>query len=386
MKTILFAWEFGAGAGHLVNIRRLAQRLQRDDIRLVAAVRNLDSVEMLDNIREIHRMPNWPKPGADIPRSSATMTEMLVDATMNDAAVVQTMLGAWDRLFQRVKPSLVIADYAPGASLAARGRIPLMHIGSGFTLPPHDMERYPVLHDLSPVLNRDDDTLAAINEAVRRLGMRTLERLPQVFEGDARLVYVLPLIDPYVATRKPPADGPMIDYTPRARHADARDVFVYISADTEVRADVLAALRPVARHVRINAPRLPEQARRELAQAGARIETGYVALSEALLHCRLVVHLGGSGFANEAALAGVPQLTLTTHVERYLHGVALEQAGIGRNFPAYDAARELAADTVAGMFDDEALHRRAEQTSLRLRAERTSAGDSFDRQCRRLLG
>src|SRR5436190_20805925 len=116
MKTVLFAWEFGAGAGHLVNIRRLAQRLQRDDIRLVAAVSKLDSIEMLDNIQEIHRMPNWPKPKPGVPRSSATMTENLADAEMNDATVVQSMLSAWDRLYQHLKPSLVIADYAPGAS------------------------------------------------------------------------------------------------------------------------------------------------------------------------------------------------------------------------------------------------------------------------------
>ena len=132
---------------------------------------------------------------------------------------------------------------------------------------------------------------------------------------------------------------------------------------------------------------LPQQAQHELARAGARIETSHVALSEALLHCRLVVHLGGSGFANEAALAGVPQLTLVTHVERYLYGVALENAGVGRNFLAYDPARKLAADTVEAMYHDDALHRRAEATAAQLRAElpENAAGASFDAQCRRLL-
>jgi hypothetical protein len=387
VKTVLFAWELGAGAGHLVNIRRLAQRLQRDGIRLVAAVMKLDSIELLDNIQEIHRMPRWPKPQIDGPPSSATMTDNLVGAAMNDVSAVQDMVAAWDRLFQRVKPSLVICDYAPGASLAARGRIPLMHIGSGYTLPPHDLERFPALHDMSPVINHDEVTLSAINDALRRLGLRTLERLPQVFGGDARLVYVLPLIDPYASMRNPPADGPMIDYVPRARDADAQDVFVYISGDTAVRADLIAALRPVAGHVRIYAPLLPEPAQRELMQAGAEIMTGYVALSEALPRCRLAVHLGGSGFANESALAGVPQLTLVTHVERYVIGVALERAGIGRLFLAHDPARQLAADAVEDMFHDEALHRRALETSARLRNElpKMSIGEKFDMECRRLL-
>jgi len=388
VKTVLFAWELGAGAGHLVNIRRLAQRLQRDDIRLVAAVMSLESIQLLDNVPEIHRMPAWPKPRTDGPPSSATMTDNLVGAGMNDASAVYDIVAAWERLFQGVKPSLVICDYAPGASLAARGRIPVMHIGGGYTLPPHDLERFPALHELSPVVNRDELTLSVVNDAVRRLGLRSLERLPQLFAGDGRLVYVLPLIDPYLSIRNPPADGPMIDYDPRGRDGDAQDIFVYIAGDTEVRADLIAALRPVARHARIYAPRLSEQAQRELARDGARIMTSHVALAEALPRCRLVVHLGGGGFANESLLAGVPQLTLVTHVERYLIGVALERAGVGRLFQTTDPAGRLAADAISSMLHDEALHHRAIEVANRLRAERPrmSAGERFDAECRRLLG
>jgi UDP:flavonoid glycosyltransferase YjiC (YdhE family) len=387
MKTVLFAWELGWGAGHLGNIRRMAQRLLRDDIRLVAAVTKLDTIDLLDNVAEVHRLPAWPTPETGGPPSSATMTDNFVAVRMNEPSVVHDMIVAWDRLLTRVNPSLVIADYAPAVSLAARGRIPLMQIGSGYTLPPHDLGRFPPLHDLSPLANRDEVTLDAVNGALGRLALRKLERLPQVFAGDARLVYALPLIDPYVSMRSPAADGPMIDYTPRARNADARDVFVYIAHDTDVRADVLAALRPVARHVRIFAPQLSEGAQHELAQAGAEIMTGHVLLSKALWRCRLAVHLGGSGIANEAVLAGVPQLSLTNHVERYLIGVALERAGIGRLFLAHEPARQLAPDTIEAMYHDEALQQRAAQTAARLRNElpRVSAGDKFVMECQRLL-
>ena len=55
-----------------------------------------------------------------------------------------------------------------------------MHIGGGYTLPPHDLERFPALHGAS-VVNRDELTLSVVNDAVRRLGLRSLERLPQPF-------------------------------------------------------------------------------------------------------------------------------------------------------------------------------------------------------------
>jgi hypothetical protein len=389
VKTVLFAWELGAGAGHLVNIRRLAQRLQQHDVRIVAAVTRLDSIALLDNIQEIHRVPDWPdrKIPGETP-SSATMTDNFVGAGLNDASAVHDIVAAWDRLFRLVNPSLVIADYAPGASLAARHRYPLMHIGSGYTLPPHDMDVFPPLHDFSPLVHRDEDTMAAINDALRRLGLRELERLPQVFAGDGRLVYSLPAFDPYVSRRSPPADGLLIDYKPRARDADAQDVFVYISGDTEVRPDVIAAIRPVANRVRIHAPMLGEETQRELVHAGAEIVWGHIALSEALPRCRLVVHLGSVGFACEAALAGVPQLSMVTHVERHLTGIALERAGIGRVFLAYDPARQLAADAIESMVHDEALARQARETAERLRSDlpEISAGEKFDAECRRLLG
>lgn len=387
MKTVLFAWELGWGAGHLGNIRRLAQRLLQDDVRLVAAVTKLETIDLLDNVAEVHRLPAWSLLETKGPPSSATMTDNLVAVGMNEPSVVHDMVVAWDGLLKRVKPSLVVADYAPAASLAARGRVPLIQIGSGYTLPPHDLDRFPPLHDLSPLINSDEVTLEAVNAAAGRLGLGKLERLPQLFAGDARLVYVLPLIDPYASVRSSPADGPLIDYRPRARDGDARDVFVYIAHDTEVRADVLAGLWPVARHVRMFAPQLSEEAQRGLDEAGAEVMTGHVLLSEALWRCRLAVHLGGSGIANEAALAGVPQLSLTNHVERYLIGDALERAGIGRLFLAHEATRHLAPDTVANMYHDEALHQHAARTAAYLRSElpKLSAGEKFVMECRRLL-
>ena len=57
----------------------------------------------------------------------------------------------------------MIADFAPLAALAARGRIPLVHIGNGYTLPPHEMPRFPLLHRYSPPVWYEEQTLATIN-------------------------------------------------------------------------------------------------------------------------------------------------------------------------------------------------------------------------------
>jgi hypothetical protein len=260
VKTVLFAWELGAGSGHVTNIRRLASRLVSRGHRVVAAVTSLASISALDGIvTEIHRMPNWRTPDDPDPQaggipSSATLNDILVSAGLANAALVQETVAAWERLFRTINPALVIADYAPAAALAAKGRIPLMLTGNGYTLPPHEMPSFPLLHAFSAPVHREEVTLAAINAAVRGLGLHPLDRLPQLFAGDAHIVHTLPLLDPYARFRTTPVDGPLIDYVPRARNADAREVFVYISQGVEVRSDVIAALLPVAPHVRIHAP------------------------------------------------------------------------------------------------------------------------------------
>ena len=38
MKTVMFAWELGRGLGHLMSMRRIAQRLAPHGVRTIAAV------------------------------------------------------------------------------------------------------------------------------------------------------------------------------------------------------------------------------------------------------------------------------------------------------------------------------------------------------------
>jgi UDP:flavonoid glycosyltransferase YjiC (YdhE family) len=391
VKTVIFAWELGAGSGHVMSMRRLAARLVARGNRVVAAVTSLAAISALDGIvTEIHRMPDWRRAGAD-PRtealSSATLNDILVGSGLADVEFVQKTGAAWERLFRSTGPALVIADYAPIAALAARGRIPLLMTGNGYTLPPHEMQTFPPLHDLAAPVHREDETLATINTVARTCGFRTLDRLPELFRGDAHLVCTLPLLDPYAGFRQKPADGPLIDYLPRGRNPDAGQVFVYISQGVEVRSDVVAALRPIAARVRIHAPMLSEEAQSDLARHGARIEPEPVNLARALPESRLVVHLGGSGLASEAVLAGVPQFLLVTHVEQHLTANALERAGVGRLFTAYDAAQTLPVDAFDMMLRDETLAQLAAETGSHHREgfANGAAFQAFDDACTRLL-
>ncbi len=100
---------------------------------------------------------------------------------------MRTLLQAWDSILAATAPDLVVADYAPAASMIARGRIPLIVAGNGFTAPPGDMKRFPPLHRVTAPRWNEDDTLRAVNRALRFLDRPALEYLPQIFAGDAQI-------------------------------------------------------------------------------------------------------------------------------------------------------------------------------------------------------
>src|SRR5260370_29349200 len=151
--------------GHTTTLSRLAKRLKHIDLRLVAAVKNPDAAAGLSALGvEIVQAPRWPSASmtqAQIAKSSSsTMGDVLSTAGLADRHGLSRLLGEWDHHFTRIRPDLVIADLAPAAGLAARGRGPVMLVGNGYTLPPARMQNFPPLHHISPPASAGRGTLA----------------------------------------------------------------------------------------------------------------------------------------------------------------------------------------------------------------------------------
>jgi UDP:flavonoid glycosyltransferase YjiC (YdhE family) len=370
VKTVLLAWERGHGFGHARHLRRIAARLQPHGVRLIAVVRNPAAMTSHPDVfAEITAAPPWPidQAAQGPPGPSATMSDMLSAAGLADEEAVGRLLFAWDSIFGRTRPDLVVADYAPLAALAARGRIPLVLVGNGFAVPPAEMPRFPVLHRLAPPAFDEVKTLETVNAAITRLGFPRLDRLPQLFSGDACLVQSFRLLDPYDTQRVSPVEGPVFEQPPIPRAADAKQVFAYLSTDSNGWMFLLDALFPIAKCLRIHAPSWPNTLLSRLAAAGARVDITPQPIAGILAGSRLVVHLGGSGLAAEALAAGVPQLILGNHIEQNLNGEALERAGVGRLVKTYLPGTRLESDAIQSLIDDDAMAARADAIGVRLR-------------------
>ena len=398
MKTVLLAWELGAGTGHIMALRRYAARLRVHDTRVIAAVRSYAAAEgLLDLGVAILQAPPWPGAWFTAHQrkaaSSATMGDTLAEAGLLNETAFLDLLRQWDELLTAVRPDLVVGDYAPAASLMARGRIPLILTGNGFTLPPSEMASFPVLHDLAPPRWNENDLLTAVDKMVRSVGAPPLDQLTQIFAADARIVESFPILDPYTTHRVEPVDGPALDSMPAPRRAGADRIVVYLARGVAIHPDIVDALRPFAPRVDIHAPELSDAQRSTLSGAGARLHHQPFALSDTLPHACLVIHLGGSGVASHALACGVPQLVIARHIEQELNGAALMRAGLGQIIRGYDPAARIPADVIAGMLGDATLARRAADAGVEHRGflqntarQNKSPLEKFERAALSLMG
>jgi len=255
-------------------------------VEVVAVLQDVSSARWLDGLDlKVMQAPVWPatfKRDAERERlSSATFADTLADFGLANAEALRLLMAAWDQLFNLIKPDLVIAEGAPIASLTARGRIPLALVGTGFALPPAEMERFPLLHQASAPVWREEDLLDIVNRALRQIGSLPLDRLPQMFAADVRMVATFPLLDPYCAQRTEPAEGPFFDRAPLARREEAETVLAYFSTRLDTtRPELIDALRSIASQLRIFAPGFSAGSRGILARAGARVEAGPMPLTQ----------------------------------------------------------------------------------------------------------
>lgn len=382
-KRVLLAWELGLGFGHTTKLARLGTRLRAAGHDVVAAAYQ---GELCGPLRAAG-IPVLPGPRlAPIPHArypaSSTLTDSLAQGGLMDEARVRAAIARWRALMDEIRPHLVVADYAPLAALAARGRAPVLQEGAAFCLPPSRLDAFPALHDFGKAGTRDADLLALVNRALAALDMPPAPRIGALFSGDDVFVTTFQLLDPYADLRERPADGPLIDEPMPEARDDASGIFGYFHPDIAQRPDVLAALAALGPRLELYLTGLPAAAAAQLRAAGVILHAQPQRLSTVLPRKRLVLHQGSAGIAADALAAGVPQYVLCQHVENYLNGQALEAAGVARSRHLFDPAHHVeAADILAFAADGDAafLARAAGRFHRTLLEERNPMDDLVGR-------
>ena len=357
-KTILFAWELGEGLGHLPALKAIALAAKAEGARVVFALREPIPARaaLADIFAEILPAPFWPTPQMPA-KPSGSYADLMAANGFASVANARTLIAAWDTLFDSVKPDLIVGEHAPGAAIAAFGRVPVALIGNGFVVPPADGPVFPPFEAGRGDASAQAPVLDAVREALTALGRRAPSELCEPFRGVFRGVFAFPALDHYRGVRREAPLGPVEAMPALTPFPAERKLFAYSAADA-------AMIEPMTHALMTLGPQASVYFRGALGPRAAVIRSRGVtvhdtapSLAAVLPQASAVFSHGGSGFSHAALAAGRPHIIYPRHGEAHYTALALVELGAGILLNPFEPKRF--ADAVARANDDGAMREAA---------------------------
>lgn len=331
-KTVLCAWELGSGLGHVAGLRLVAKRLAEQGTRIVFAAP--DVVHPLALLKQdgfpLLQAPCWPLAlsNADSPFGAGSYADILAVHGYTNPDHLLAMVVAWQRLFEIVKPDLIVADHCPTLCLAARERIPVVLLGNGFALPPTETREFPALRSNTPPAAPQKHILAVIREVQKRIGQTPLETLPQLLATQARFVCSFPELDPYAKVRQEPLFAPVEALPSPSPLPASPSAFAYIAPEHDSIEALVLALRglnfPVSVYFRGPAGAYGPFLRTQ----GIQVYSEPPPFEKVIREASAVISHANHITAHAALMAGRPQVLLPLYLEMQLTAQALGTLGV----------------------------------------------------------
>ena len=342
LATVLFAYEFGEGLGHLNLLVPIAKRLARHH-RVVFAVPDLmlAAPVLTSGFGEdvcLHQGPQW---SAVLERVQAlgtacdTLAETLNLFGFDDPDLLRRAVNTWFQVYRQERPDLIVADSAPTARLAFETHVPMIVVGTGYTVLPSGRVAPPLRPWQSLVSPRARATeariLTRVNEIREKSNGLSVDYFTDLFQGDDTFASTLPGFDPYREFRKFPTSLPYafpdVTVGPPLEHRTGPSIFVYlphVHPSLKPTLDVLNSMTTRS-HVFVSGGdpnKVAAYCRPHIA-----IHARPANFTELLPQCRLLVHHAGLGTCFAGMAAGVPQLTLPVALENTINGLGLNETG-----------------------------------------------------------
>lgn len=376
MARILLGWELGAGTGHSVKLGVLARLLRERGHEPVAAMQDIRGAPAT---LETWQAPLWSaqltvhaRPAATSPQ---TMGDILATLGLADAEGMRAMIAAWDRLLAAIRPDAVAAEFAPALMLAARGRVPVLALGTGFSLPPAHLPAFPSLTG-KPAAHREARLLDGLNRALAKTGRPPLDALPRIFAAERTLAAVFRELDPYRAWRAHHAPPSLAHAVPPAS-GSGEEVFVYLNGIKAAPAALWQGLVGSGLNVRLYNPLLAPADRAALERVGIAVETRPVPIERIVERSRLLLSHGGMGLVSSALLAGLPPVVLPFDLEKQATADAIAALGLGWHADLRTLDAEAFARQLRASFQDAALMERARSAAPSFRARMAPSCDAL---------
>ena len=378
MARILFAWELGGGTGYVDRLSQVATALSADGHEPVFVVRDLiGTAEFFAGkpwivmqapmaVGLLHpTQPNF------VPGSYA---DLLAVNNFANAEHLFRLAHAWHMLFLALQPALIVAEYAPVATLAAYGRIPTIAMGHGYIMPPPVLGEFPIFDPAAQRFAPGEKIIEAVQSVQQRLGGPIADTVPQVIGGTRHFVTAFAETDPYVGFRIQPDAGPLESMPPPVAPAGPVSFYAYLSATHPQLRMILQSLvecgLPGATYIK----RITPEMRQYLGERKVHVFERAPPLGEVTRGAHIIVHHGGAATLAASMGAGRPQMLWPEVADQQVSANTIDRLGVSvharrRLTSAAQAARamrELAQGDAPSRALDvaQAINRRGESGSL----------------------
>jgi rhamnosyltransferase subunit B len=391
MARILLGWELGANRGHIERLWPMASRLVDDGHDVAIALQLLDGLGIdVDPRITIWQAPIWPRLLINMPQDSgrrcATMGDILAQLGLDRPGCLAAMVRGWEAIFAAAKPDIVVADYAPALLCAARGRIPSISVGDGFSSPPDHLETFPSLTG-GPTAYDEDMLLDTVDADLVSVGRAPLAGLPALFAADVQMVGSFAELDPYRFARRGGYCAPSVKLPlPDSQGGKGHEIFVYGYNRIAAGHAIWAGLGETGRSARIHMRDASPDHLTAFRRLGFVYEPKPVPFPLIAKRSCMAVSYGGNGFTSACLIAGLPQLMIPLDLEKQLTVSGVVALGFGKAIALQSSATAFAAAT-SGLAADHALTERLRAAAPNFHARmQTTMTDDVIASVARLLG
>jgi len=335
-QKILLTWELGAGMGHLIPLRHLAESLLQRGHRVALAAQDLTGAGRLFQGLSIEW---WQAPfkntrSATDVRPIRCFAHLLHNMGFGDPEELGATVQAWRNIFDACQPDAVVCDHSPTALLASHA-LPMrrFQIGTGFFCPP-SADSLPIFDLQCDAEERracERRCLDHASRALERHHSEPLSRLGQIYDTERALLITFAELDHYGAR----ADGAYLGawthrggVPPDWPDVPGKRVFAYLKP-FQALPGVLEALARSGHRLLIHAPEVSDDLKSKWAGRNIRFESQPVDVDRVAESCDAAILNGNHATTAQLLLHGIPSIQIPLFMEQKLFTDRVVAMGAG---------------------------------------------------------
>ena len=338
MAKIAYAWEFGAGLGHVGAFLPLARALRERGHRVDWIVAQVGSTA---HLLATEGFAWLQAPAAQEARREGpplTYADILLRFGYANATELLGLVVAWRELFRLAGSAIVMADHAPTALLAARTLgLPAVLFSSGFCVPPRQTPapnmRPWQAQPQAQLAALEREALASINAVLAHFGCAPIDAVCRLFEVAEDTLLGFPELDHYAGRGAARYWGNLPDAGVGAAPAwpdlPGKRLFGYLRAQCRHHETALAALVALGQPTVIFFPDAPPQTLARFAAPHLVFSRTPLDLERTAAAADAAVTYASLATTTRFLLAGKPVLLLPFHLEQFLMAQRVEGMGAG---------------------------------------------------------